>query len=93
MFVAWTYDLDVEGPPGQSGRELFCARAKLPIINIVNTNSSELKEQVLGRRVLRIQVEPDDNTPKSPPGAQIVRLKNLGWYAAGLVPPVRKPAQ
>jgi hypothetical protein len=39
--------------------------------------------------VVRIQVEPDEFTPLSPPGTQIVRLKDLGWYVAELVFPPR----
>jgi hypothetical protein len=90
LVVGWTFDLDLRGPEGQLGRDLWLERAKPPEGPVVNLSTDSFAEEVFARRVLRVQVEADPQV-KQPPGAMIVPIKNLGWYVAGLVPPARKP--
>jgi hypothetical protein len=87
--VAWTYELEAKGPSGQSGSDLFIARAKLPQPGAASAPSPQIREHLIGRRVLRIQVE----SPKHPPTKeyQICDIKNIGWYGAALVLPNQRP--
>jgi hypothetical protein len=90
VLVAWTYDLDARGPDGALGRDVWVERSNKPDKPVVNSTTNRLLEQVLWRRVVRIQVASDKKHPQ-PLGDgddyQICQLKNLGWYIAGLVPP------
>jgi hypothetical protein len=90
MFIAWGFDLGQPGVPVSKGREGFVHKAKPPTIKVTGGSSAEILEQVFHRDVVRIQVEPDAFAPKPPPGAQIVQLKDIGWYAARLVMPTIK---
>ena len=85
IFVAWGFDLDQVGQTDGNGREAYIQKARPPKIPV--TLSTQIQEQVLGRDVVRIQLEPDVTTPGSPPKAQIVQLKDIGWYVAALVLP------
>jgi hypothetical protein len=78
--LVWTYDLDVDGGAGYDG---YVARAQKPINEItIDTPSRCLEEVVINRRVVRIRVEAGGSAITSPPGSQIVKLKNIGWFAA-----------
>jgi len=85
IFVAWGFDLGPADAAGANGRETFIQKARPPEIPVAS--STQILEQVLGRDVVRIQVEPDATAPQSPPGAKIVQQKDIGWYVAGLVLP------
>ena len=85
--VGWTFDLDAQ----QSTREAFKERARFPLVGMMHNQPRGIMEQVMVRRVLRIQVEPETSSPNAPPGTQIVRIKDLGWFAAGLVGPMKAP--
>ena len=85
IFVAWGFDLDRAGKTGGNGRETYIKKARPPQIPV--TASTQIQEQVMGRDVVRIRVGPDVATPGSPPEAQIVQLKDIGWYVAALVLP------
>ena len=88
--VGWVYDLELKGPHNLNGLELFSARSRVLSINGIGSDPNSFKEKVLGRKVLRIQVEPNASTPKAPLGTQFAQLRNLGWYVAALVPPWQK---
>jgi hypothetical protein len=85
IFVAWGFDLDRAGQAGGNGRETFIQKARPPEIPIAS--STQIQEQVLGRDVVRIQVKPAVTTLKSPPEAQIIQSKDIGWYVAALILP------
>jgi hypothetical protein len=89
IMVGWTFDLDSQGPQAQSGRGLFTTRSK-PSHSVVPT-ATEIREHVLGRRVLRIQVASSDPNAKLPGEYQVCQLKNIGWYGAALIMPTQRP--
>jgi hypothetical protein len=89
LLIGWTYELEAKGPSGQSGLDLFTARAKPAQPGDPVTPSNQIREQVIGRRVVSVQVESPEHPPHSQ--YQIVQLKKIGWYGAGLVMPNLRP--
>ena len=88
--VAWTYELEAKGPDGKTGSDLFIARAKLPVAGAAAVPSGGIQECVIGRRVVRIQVESAAHPPTSKE-YQVCDVKNVGWYGAILILPNQIP--
>ena len=85
--AAWMYDLGGQEAPDMGQRISFLIQSKKPIIIVFNPSTDKTMEHVLLRRVLRIQIETDEMPFKGPPGSQFVRIRELGWYVAEIVPP------
>ncbi len=85
--VGWAFELAANSPTGTTGRDVFLKRVEERIREQDTPHTVGLRERLLGRGALRIQIESEAHPPQPPHEYQICKLVDVGYYVAELVLP------